>query len=166
MRAKASQENLRGSNEMIVMNDAPLANIVTLGVRDFALERAFYRRLGWPRAFDSEEFVVFELRGLLLALFPVEQLAKDARVGPRALNDGIQSSIIINVETPEDVDAMVRVFRDAGASVAKEPTDADFFDGRSSYVADPEANYWEIVWAAPGNSVLEAARRAAGLTTG
>ena len=43
----------------------PLANIITLGVRDFAREREFYRRLGWPHAFDSDAFTVFELRGAL-----------------------------------------------------------------------------------------------------
>ena len=47
----------------------PLANIVTLGVRDFNQEREFYRRLGWPHAFDSDNFTVFELRGAILALF-------------------------------------------------------------------------------------------------
>jgi len=39
-----------------------LANIITLGVRDFAAEREFYRRLHRPLVLDSEEFVVFELR--------------------------------------------------------------------------------------------------------
>ena len=57
----------------------PLANIITLGVRDFAREREFYRRLGWPHAFDSDTFTVFELRGALLALFGIDQLGTDAR---------------------------------------------------------------------------------------
>ena len=52
----------------------PLANIITLGVRDFAREREFYRQLGWPHAFDSDTFTVFEMRGALLALFGVDQL--------------------------------------------------------------------------------------------
>jgi predicted lactoylglutathione lyase len=146
------------------MNNLPLANIVTLGVRDFATQRSFYQRLGWPMVFDSDEFAVFELRGLLLALFPVEQLAKDAQVAPCVSQGGILFSIIVNAEKLEDVDAMVRAFQDAGGKVSKEPTDAEFFDGRSAYVADPEGNYWEIAWAAPGNAVVEAARRAAGLT--
>ena len=143
--------------------EAPLANIVTLGVRDFAAQRDFYRRLGWPQAFDSDDFVVFELRGALLALFPLDQLAADARVSPQSRRDGIGFSLIINVSSAEQVDQMVRAFREAGATVSKEPVDAEFFEGRSSYVADPEGNYWEIVWAAEGNSVLDAARRAAGL---
>jgi hypothetical protein len=33
----------------------------------------------------------------------------------------------------------------AGATVLKEPTDADW-GGRSAYVADPEGNLWEIAW--------------------
>jgi hypothetical protein len=141
----------------------PLANVITLGVVDFAAEREFYTRLHWPLVLDLEDFAVFELRGILLALFPVEQLAADARVKPGSRRDGIRFSIIINIDTPSGVDEMIGLFREAGGSVSKEPTDAEFFDGRSAYASDPEGNYWEIAWAAPDNSVLVAARRAAGL---
>ena len=41
----------------------PLANIITLGVRDFARECEFYRRLGWPHAFDSDAFTVLITEG-------------------------------------------------------------------------------------------------------
>jgi uncharacterized protein len=143
---------------------SPLANIITLGVHDFASMRGFYVRLGWPLAFDSDNFVVFELRGILLALFPASLLATDARSAPETSRGGIRFSIIIMVETREEVDAMVARFRDAGGSVSKEPTDAEFFDGRSAYVSDPESNFWEIAWSEPGNTVLAAARRAAGLS--
>ena len=142
----------------------PLANVITLGVHDFAAEREFYRRLGWPQVLDLDDFVVFELRGALLALFPIEQLAADARVPPESVRSGIRFSIIINAESAAQVDQMVSVFREAGGSVTKDPADAEFFEGRSAYVADPEGNYWEIAWAAPGNSVVVAAHRAAGLT--
>lgn len=146
------------------MSTQPLANIVTLGVLDFTSERSFYAKLGWPLAFDSDDFTVFELRGILLALFPVAQLASDARVSPEPGRSGIRSSIIINVDRPEDVDETIARFRNAGATISKEPVDAEFFDGRSAYAADPEGNYWEITWAASRDSVvLAAARRAAGL---
>lgn len=143
----------------------PLANIITLGVRNFDAQREFYRRLDWPQAFDSEDFAVFELRGVLIALFPLDQLAADARANANGDREGIRFSIIVNVDASSDVDDMVAVFRAAGASVSKPPTDAEFFDGRSAYVCDPEGNYWEIAWSAAENSVLEAARRAAGLLT-
>jgi hypothetical protein len=35
------------------MGAAPLANVITLGVRDLPLLRDFYRRLGWPQIVDS-----------------------------------------------------------------------------------------------------------------
>ena len=142
----------------------PLANTFTLGVRDFAREGEFYRRLGWPHAFDSDSFTVFELRGALLALFGIDQLGADARAAPEPGHGGIRSSVIITVDRPQDVDALVRRARDAGAAVTKEPTDAEFFEGRDAYFADPEGNYWEVAWAGD-NPVTAAARRAAGIAT-
>ena len=84
----------------------PLANIITLGVRNFDAQRDFYRRLGWPQAFDSDDFAVFELRGALLALFSVDKLAADAHVRPDRSRGGLHFSIIISVEKPEDVDEL------------------------------------------------------------
>jgi predicted lactoylglutathione lyase len=141
----------------------PLANIITLGVRDFAREREFYGRLGWPHAFDSDGFAVFELRGALLALFGIDQLGADAHATPELGRGGIRSSVIITVDRPEDVDAFVQRAREAGATVSKEPMDAEFFEGRDAYFADPEGNYWEVAWAARDNPVTAAARRAAGI---
>lgn len=141
----------------------PLANTITLGVRDFESQREFYRRLGWPLAYDSEDFVVFELRGALLALFGVEQLGADAHATPELGRGGIRSSVIITADRPEDVDAFVDRARDAGATITKEPVAAEFFDGRDAYFADPEGNYWEVAWVAGANPVVDAARRAAGL---
>ena len=145
--------------------DLPLANIITLGVADIPAEREFYRRLGWPLVLDTDDFVVFELRGALLALFGVDDLGRDARAVPERGRGGIRSSIIITVDRPEDVDALVRRAREAGATVTKEPTDAEFFEGRDAYFADPEGNYWEAAWSASENPVTAAARRAAGIAT-
>lgn len=144
-------------------SSAPLANTVTLGVRDFAAQREFYRRLGWPEAFDSEDFTVFELRGALLALFPIEKLAIDAHTEPQESHGGIRSAIIIGVDEADAVDEIVECARRAGATVTKEPVDAEFFTGRDAYFADPEGNFWEVAWAPPDNPVAIAARRAAGL---
>jgi uncharacterized protein len=143
----------------------PLANVITLGVRDFAAQRDFYRRLGWPQAFDSDDFAVFELRGALLALFPIDKLAADGRTKPSDERDGIRFSIIIIVEHAQDVDELADRVRAAGGRFTKDPVDADFFEGRSAYFADPEGNYWEITWTASQGPVVEAARRAAGLST-
>jgi uncharacterized protein len=143
-------------------HDLPLANIVTLGVSDIAGERDFYRRLGWPLVLDTDDFVVFELRGALLALFGVDDLGRDAQAEPERGRGGIRSSIIITVERPEDVEGLTERARAAGARVTKDPVAAEFFDGRDAYFADPEGNYWEVAWSAGDNPVTAAALRAAG----
>jgi uncharacterized protein len=140
-------------------HDLPLANIITLGVSDVAGERDFYRRLGWPLVLDSDDFVVFELRGALLALFGVDDLGRDAHAEPERGRGGIRSSIIITVDRSQDVDERARA---AGARITKDPVAAEFFDGRDAYFADPEGNYWEVAWSASDNPVTAAARRAAG----
>lgn len=144
------------------MSQPPLANTITLGVSDFERERGFYRALGWPQVFDSGDFSVFELGGALLALFPVDKLGADAGAPPETGRGGIRSSIIVSAETPEDVDALVRRAAAAGARITKPPVDAEFFEGRSAYFADPEDNFWEVAWVAGENPVVTAARRAAG----
>jgi uncharacterized protein len=139
----------------------PLANTFTLGVRDFDAQRRFYRDLGWPQAFDSDDFAVFELRGALLALFPVDKLAADSRAQPELGGGGIRFNIIISVDRPEEVDELADRARRAGGTLTKEPVDADFFVGRDAYFSDPEGNFWEVAWAPPDNPVVAASRRAA-----
>jgi predicted lactoylglutathione lyase len=137
--------------------------MITFGVRDLGTERSFYRRLGWPLVFEDDDFAVFELRGALLALFPVDKLAIDSHAPPEVSAGGIRSSVIITVDEPGEVDALAARVRAAGGIITKDPTDAEFFQGRDAYFADPEGNFWEIAWATRDNPVVIAARRAAGL---
>jgi uncharacterized glyoxalase superfamily protein PhnB len=109
-----------------------------------------------------DDFVVFELRGALLALFGADDLGRDAHALPELGRGGIRSSIIFTVDRPEDVDAMTERARAAGARVTKKPVAAEFFEGRDAYFADPEGNFWEVAWSAADNPVDAAARRAAG----
>jgi predicted lactoylglutathione lyase len=141
---------------------APLANLITLGARDLPMLRDFYRALGWPQIMDDGEFVAFELRGIVLALFPVAQLARDGHAEPEQGTGGIRFTIGVNVDSADEVDRLTEDMRNAGARVTKEPVDAEFFTGRSAYLCDPEGNFFEITWAEPDNTVLIAARRAAG----
>jgi predicted lactoylglutathione lyase len=142
----------------------PLANIVTLGVWDLDRERDFYRKLGWPLLLDSDDFVAFELRGMVLTLFPVDKLAVDSRAEPEPEGrKGIRFSMIINAASPDEVDELATRAEQAGATLTKPPTDAEFFEGRDAYFADPEDNFWEIAYAPADNPVSAAARRAAGI---
>ncbi len=67
------------------------------------------------------------------------------------------------METAQAVDDLAERMRRAGASVTREPCDAEFFQGRSAYLCDPEGNFFEVVWAEQDNPVSAAVRRAAGL---
>lgn len=142
----------------------PLANVFTMGVRDLPTQREFYRRLGWPQIID-DDFAAFELRGAVIALFPVEKLAADGRAEPEPGRGGVRFTIGIMVDTAAEVDELAGRFRGSGGRVTKEPVDAEFFEGRSAYVADPEGNYYEIAWAGPENPIFAAAHRAAGQPT-
>lgn len=140
----------------------PLANLITLGARDLPTLRAFYQRLGWPQVADDEDFAAFELRGIILALFPVEKLAADGRAQPEPGRGGIRFTVGILVDEAHQVDELAQKVREAGGRITKEPVNAEFFEGRSAYFADPEGNYWEIAWSPADNAVTAAARRAAG----
>ncbi len=139
---------------------APLANVIMLGVRDLVAQRDFYRRLGWPQL-DSEVFTAFQLRGALLTLFPVDRLAAESNMPPESSSGGIRSRVAIIAERPEDVDEIADRVRAAGGTVTREPADAEFFEGRSAYFTDPEGHCWEVAWTPPDNFIVAAARRAA-----
>jgi predicted lactoylglutathione lyase len=141
---------------------APLANIITLGAIDLPRLREFYRSLGWPQIVDGEDFAAFELQGAVVALFPRDRLASDGRTEASA-DTGLRFTVGIVTSRREEVEEVVDRMRAAGGTVTKAPEDAEFFDGRSAYVSDPEGNFWEVAWVAADNPLVAGARRAAGV---
>ncbi len=121
-------------------------SIVTLGVADLERSRRFYEDgLGWKRGNSGEEIVFFQVGGAVLALYPRAALAADARVAePGAGFDGV--TLAYCTRTREEVDEVVEVARDAGATVLLSPEDA-FWGGYHGYFADPDGHAWEIAWA-------------------
>jgi hypothetical protein len=98
---------------------APLANLITLGARDFVSLRDFYRNLGWPQIIDDGQFAAFELRGIVLALFPIDQLAHDGNAEPELGTGGIRFTIGMMVDAPDEVDRLTEQMRTSGARVTK-----------------------------------------------
>ena len=76
-------------------------SLVTLGVRDLAASRAFYKRLGWRESSASNaEVAFFQCGGLVFALWGREALADDA--GVRAADEGFANvSLAQNVRSKE-----------------------------------------------------------------
>jgi uncharacterized protein len=134
--------------------------VATLGARDVKKLRDFYARLGWPLLVDSDDFVAFKTQGALLALFALRELEADAHAKASATETGLRGfTLAINVESRELVDSTIAAIRSHGGRVTKEPVDATLFDGRSAYFADPEDNYWEVVYFGGGGDAGEAIRR-------
>jgi uncharacterized protein len=124
----------------------PRVSVVTLGVRDLALLRAFYEALGWRAHAHDDEFARFETGGAVLTLYPLALLAAEAQVAPPPAPSHFSGvTLAVNVEERAMVDAVVARVREAGGAVLAEPVDREW-GGRSGYFADPEGNVWEVAW--------------------
>ncbi len=124
-------------------------NSVTLGARSVPSLRAFYRAWGWSENDGSnDEYTSFTAGTTRLALYPIELLGQEAAPASpeRDLGTWNGVTLAINFASSGDVDQAVEVARIAGAEVVAPPTDRGW-GGRSGYIADPEGNRWELVWA-------------------
>jgi uncharacterized protein len=135
----------------------PRIHVITLAVSD--LERAldFYRALGLESSgvigteFTGDDTnpsgsaAMFELEGgLMLALYPRTELAKDANVpfGPPKTGE---FSIGQLVASKADVDAVLAKAEAAGATLTDEPYDRPW-GIYSGYFRDFDGHLWEIIW--------------------
>ena len=134
-------------------------SFITLGVADLDRARSFYERLGWTaaRAGQGLGIVFFQLGGLVLALYPRHELAKDAdapenpaggwkgwfNIGaPAGGFSGV--TLAYNARSREDAVTVMAEALAAGASLTK-PLQEVFWGGYSGYFADPDGHLWEVV---------------------
>ena len=132
-------------------------SLVTLGVSDLEVSRRFYSEgLGWrPTMEVTDEITFYQVgHGLLIGLFPLDELGVDAGV---PATPGTPFSLASNLDSEAAVDAAVERFRAAGGRVIKPPQSAAF-GGYHAYVADPDGHRWEIAYnpSPLGESVLPA----------
>ncbi|UQA91171.1 VOC family protein [Streptomyces halobius] len=122
-------------------------SVVTLGARDLPRLRRFYCGLGWKEISSSDDdWAGFLLGGVLLALYPVDELAAEAAAGAPAPTGWSGVALACNVDSRQQVDAAFAAALAAGATAIAEPMDRSW-GGRSAYIADPEGNRLEIAWA-------------------
>lgn len=125
----------------------PRLNIVTLGVKDLQKSREFYQTvLGWQPTNDSNDNIVFfHQGGIILALYPLDKLAEDAKVS--AERSGFSgTTLAINLESKEAVNKLYQSVVGKGAKSLVKPRDT-VWGGYDCYFADPDENAWEIAWA-------------------
>jgi uncharacterized protein len=132
-------------------------HVITLAVSDLERALAFYRNLGLESSgvigteFPGDDTnpsgiaAMLELEGgLMLALYPRTELAKDANVpfGPPKTGE---FSIGQLVASKADVDAVLAKAEAAGATLTDEPYDRPW-GIYSGYFRDFDGHLWEIIW--------------------
>ena len=140
----------------------PHIDVITLAVDDLDRSLAFYRdglglatsgvtgtRFAGDEVNAAGAVVMFDLRGgLVLALYPRSELAKDAGIpfGPPKTGE---LSIGHLVESRAGVDALLARAERAGAIRTGQPHDRPW-GIYSGYFRDPDGHLWEIIWNPPG----------------
>jgi uncharacterized protein len=128
-------------------------SIVTLGVADLTRSREFYERLGWRRSMaNTKGIVFFQTPGMAFALYPRQELAKDAKVAPAGQGFG-GIALAYNARNRAEVDSVLAEAVAAGAILLK-PAQAAFWGGYSGYFSDPDGFLWEVAWN-PSFSIAE-----------
>src|SRR5690242_4536084 len=107
-------------------------HLVTLGVKDLETSRKFYSQLlGWRQSnADNEGVAFFQAGGIVLSLFPREELAKDALV-PSEGSGFAGFSLAYNAQSEVEVDEIIRDLKSKGVKILKEPQKV-FWGGYSS----------------------------------
>ena len=145
---------------------APRIQIVTLAVADLDRALRFYRDgLGFHTdgvtgtKFPGDEtnpagaIVMFKLDGgLVLALYPRSELAKDAKISPGHEKSG-EFSLGHFVSSRSEVDAVLARAEAAGATLTDQAHDRPW-GIYSGYFRDPDGHLWEIIWNPPASDDL------------
>src|SRR5689334_3558732 len=130
----------------------PRVTILTLGVTDLEKSLAFYRDgLGLAtegivgQEFEYGAVAFFTLQsGLMLALWPRASIARDTGL-PAQPPSATEFTIGHNVNSKDEVDAVLEQARRAGATIVKEAGDT-FYGGYAGYFQDPDGHLWDVVW--------------------
>jgi uncharacterized protein len=130
----------------------PRLTAITIGVDDLERAVAFYRDgLGLPTKgifgteYEHGAVAFFELQdGFILAVWERKNLAWDAGI-PQTERSPTEFSLGHNVNSREEVDAVMEQARAAGARIIKEAQET-FWGGYAGYFQDPDGHLWEVLW--------------------
>jgi hypothetical protein len=136
----------------------PRLNVLTLAVDSLEKALSFYRDgLGLPsRGVVGTEFkgsktepsgavAFFELQGgLILALYPRTELAKDSNLS-ETTRSSLEFSLGYAVGSREEVDSLMKKAEAAGATLTEAPHERPW-GIYSGYFKDIDGHLWEIIW--------------------
>ncbi len=120
---------------------------ITLAVTDFTKMYTFYRSLEFPiskyNKSPEHSFALFDLGGIILALYPKKLLEQQAASSIGEANTAM--SLSLNVADKIQVDTFLRLVESKGATISRTPFQPEW-GGYCGYFKDPEENLWEVVW--------------------
>lgn len=121
-------------------------HFITVATRDLDAARSFYRDgFGWEPAMDVPGEIVFlqVANGLMLGLFDALKFERDNGIpGSASSVSGVVLSH--NVESEDDVRALVERLAAAGGVVTKVPQPGEFGGIFHAQLRDPNGVLWEI----------------------
>ena len=128
--------------------------VITLGVADLQRSINFYEKgLGWKRSEKSiGDLIVFDMTGILFALYPIGELAEDVTIPHEPLTrtcspcprfSGI--AIAHNTHSEEEVAEILAQVETIGGSIVK-PAQKTSWGGYSGYFADPDGYIFEVAY--------------------
>ena len=119
-------------------------SLITLGVADLKRAVDFYERVvGWKAESSPPGVVFFDLNGVVFALWPHDELAKDLGMAAERVPPYRGYALAHNVRSEQEVDAIFARLKTHGAAIIKQPHKT-FWGGYSGYFSDPDGHVWEI----------------------
>lgn len=116
-------------------------HLITLGVKDMAVSRAYYAAMGWKMSPISQDEVTFyQAGGQVLGLYLQEALSTDTGLSTPKPGG---MTLAVNTHSRAEVDALMQRAQDAGGTVLKKPRVMPW-GGYVGYVQDPDGHPWEF----------------------
>ena len=125
----------------------PRISIITLGVSNLKKSYEFYTALGFPTTRRPEDSIIFfKTGGVCLALYPLNELAKDVSPDLDSGRSGFSCvTLAHNTKSKIEVDTVLELAKKAGGKIEKPAQDV-FWGGYSGYFSDPDGHLWEVAY--------------------
>ncbi len=96
---------------------------------------------------SNPDIIFFRDEGTRIALYPLEELAKDVNEHnpPEIVRGFLGITLAYNAKSSEEVDTILKKAELAGTTIQKEPQKTDW-GGYGGYFTDLDGYYWEIAY--------------------
>ena len=124
---------------------SPNLSFITLGVKDLSISRKFYIKMGLCEyKSNNKTIVLFKMNHQILALCPIDLLAKDIGVEESSLSE-VNTILSQNVSQKEDIHILLNKANKLGGKIVRAASEP-YWGGMRGYLSDPDGHIWEIVW--------------------